>query len=138
VEPYIYSKLKCPDPAVDQAIFDLWDFNDVYTQILVTNNISKGQMVHVTHLNTVHEIWKSLEAIHKTKDYQIAIMIQRALFRKCASEDDNIIEHLAELREWLNVLEDADFCITDVQFKTIIASSLPASWDVFTEPYVGR
>jgi len=26
----------------------------------------------------------------------------------------------------------------DIQFKTIIASSLPCAWDVFTEPYVGR
>jgi hypothetical protein len=99
VEPYIYGKLKRPNPAVDQATFDLWDYNDVYAQILITNNISKGQMVHVTRLNTAHEIWKSLEAIHETKDYQIAITIQHALFRKCASEDDDIIEHLAELKK---------------------------------------
>jgi len=141
VEPYVYGKLKRPDPAVDLAIHDIWDYNDVYAQILITNNISKGQMVHVTRLNTACEIWKSLEAIHETKDYQIAITIQRSLFRKCASEDDDIIEHLAELKkQWerLNVLEDADFRITDIQFKTIIASSLPQSWDAFTEPYVGR
>ena len=31
-----------------------------------------------------------------------------------------------------------DFCITDIQFKMIIASSLPSSWDTFTEPYIGR
>jgi len=38
----------------------------------------------------------------------------------------------------LNVLDNEDFRITDIQFKTIIASSLPPSWDAFTEPYVGR
>ena len=38
----------------------------------------------------------------------------------------------------VNVLDNEDFRITDIQFKTIIASSLPASWDAFTEPYVGR
>ena len=141
VEPYVYGTFKRPDPDVDLAAFNIWDFNDVYAQILITNNISKSQMVHVTRLNTAYEIWKSLEAIHETKDYQVAITIQRALFRKCASEDDDIIEHLGELKkQWerLNVLEDADFRITDIQFKTIIASSLPSSWDVFTEPYVGR
>ena len=98
-------------------------------------------MVHVTRLDTAHEIWKSLITIHETKDYQIAITIQRALFRKCASEGDDVIEHLTELKklwERLNVLEDANFRITDIQFKTIIASSLPPSWDIFTEPYVGR
>jgi hypothetical protein len=141
VEPYVYGKIKCPDPSTNKATYEIWDYNDVYAQILITNNISMGQMVHVTRLNTAHEIWKSLEAIHETKDYQIAITIQRALFQKCASEDEDVIEHLAELKklwERLTVLDDADFRITDIQFKTIIASSLPSSWDVFTEPYVGR
>jgi len=142
VEPYVYGRLMRPDPATtDSDACDLWDSNDVYAQILITNNISKDQMVHVTRLNTAYEIWQSLQAIHETKDYQIAISIQRTLFRKCASDGDDIVEHLTQLkRDWerLNVLDDADFRITDIQFKTIIASSLPPSWDVFTEPYVGR
>ena len=36
------------------------------------------------------------------------------------------------------MLDNNDFRITDIQFKTIISSSLPPSWDTFTEPYVGR
>jgi len=85
VEPYMYSWLKCPDPATaDLEVCDLWDTNDVYAQILITNNILKDQMVHVTRLNTAFEIWQSLQAIHETKDYQIAISIQFSLFRKCA------------------------------------------------------
>ena len=78
---------------------------------------------------------------HKTKDYQVAISIQRTLFRENASDGDNIVNHLGQLKkhwEQLNVLEDTDFRISDMQFKTIIASSLPQSWDAFTEPYVGR
>ena len=96
-------------------------------------------MVHVTQLNTAHKIWKSLKAIHKTKDYQIAITIQCTLFRQSTSDGDNIAEHLTQLKkkwEWLNVLDDTDFCIIDIQFKTIIASSLPSSWDTFTKPYI--
>ncbi len=98
-------------------------------------------MVYVTRLNTAQEIWKSLQVIHKMKDYQIAISIQHALFRKCASDSDDIVEHLTQLKkQWkrLNVLEDTDFHITDIQFKMIIVSSLPNSWNNFTEPYVGR
>jgi hypothetical protein len=30
-----------------------------------------------------------------------------------------------------------NFKISDVLFKIIISSSLPLSWDTFTEPYVG-
>lgn len=141
VKPYVYGDLPRPDPAMDPVNCGIWDINDVYAQILITNNIAKDQMVHVTQLNTAHKIWQSLMAIHKTKDYQIAITIQRTLFRKCASDGDDIVEHLTQLKklwERLNVLEDSDFRITDMQFKTIIASSLPQTWDVFTEPYVGR
>jgi len=63
------------------------------------------------------------------------------VFRQCASDGDDITEHLTQLkRKWkqLNVLDNTDFRISDIQFKTIIASSLPPSWDTFTEPYVGR
>jgi len=140
VELYVYGNLPKPDPA-DPANYCIWDTNDVYAQILITNNIAKDQMVHVTRLDTAHEIWHSLMAIHETKDYQIAITIQRALFRKCASDGDDIVEHLTELKklwERLNVLDDGNFHITDMQFKTIIASSLSPTWDIFTEPYVGR
>jgi hypothetical protein len=141
VEPYVYGTLKQPDSAIDPGTYDIWDYNNVYAQILITNNITKDQMVHITCLNTVYEIWKSLKAIHKTKDYQVSITIQHALFKKCAADGDNIVEHLTQLKkqwEQLNILDDTDFCITDTQFKTIITSSLPASWDTFMEPYVGR
>jgi hypothetical protein len=73
-------------------------------------------------LNTAHEIWRSLEAIHETKDYQVAIAIQHTLFRECASDGDDITTHLGQLKkhwERLNVPDDADFRITDTQFKTI-------------------
>jgi hypothetical protein len=62
------------------------------------------------------------------------------LFRQCADDNDDIVDHLTCLKkqwEQLNVLNDEDFRITDVQFKMIITSSLPCAWDVFTEPYVG-
>jgi hypothetical protein len=46
VEPYVYGQLMRPDLATtDPDICDLWDTNDVYAQILITNNISKDQIV---------------------------------------------------------------------------------------------
>ena len=49
VGPYIDGTLPCPDPAMsDQDSLDVWDCNDVYAQILITNNISGNQMVHVS------------------------------------------------------------------------------------------
>src|SRR3977135_3241117 len=39
VEPYVYGTLKRPDPVLDPGAHDIWDNNDVYAQILITNNI---------------------------------------------------------------------------------------------------
>ena len=142
VAPYVYGTLQRPDPAsATQESLDAWRENDAYAQVLIINGISKSQMVHVSRLNTASDIWRSLEAIHETRDYQVAIAIQRGLFRQCAADNDDIVSHLTQLKkQWerLNVLDNEDFRITDIQFKTIIASSLPPSWDAFTEPYVGR
>ena len=142
VVPYIDGTLPRPNAATThQDILDAWDSNDIYAQILITNNISGNQMVHVSRLETAHQIYSSLEAIHETRGHQVAISIQRSLFRMSAQEDDDIVERLTKLKkQWerLNVLDDEDFRITDTQFKTIIASSLPKSWDIFTDPYVGR
>jgi hypothetical protein len=38
----------------------------------------------------------------------------------------------------MGALDDDDFRITETQFKMIIASSLPKSWDTFMEPYIGH
>ncbi len=139
VEPYVYGTIPRPSTAYLESQ-NAWDGNDVYAQILITNSLGTGQMVHVSRLNTANEIWRSLEAIHETHDYQVAIAIQRTLFGQRAAENNDIVEHLTQLKkQWerLNVLDDEDFRITDIQFKTIIASLLPQSWDAFTEPYVG-
>ena len=118
VASYVFGTIPCPDPAMtDPETLAAWDNNDVYAQILITNAISKNQMVHVSHLNTAYNIWRSLEAIHKTWDYQVAITIQRGLFYQCATDDDNIIDHLTQLKkqwECLNVLNNKDFCIIDI------------------------
>ena len=99
-------------------------------------------MVHVSQLETAHEIWKSLKTIHNTKGNKaITVLIQCNLFKTFAQEGDDIVEHLTKLKnycEWLNMLDDEDFKIRDGQFKAIIASSLSQLWDTFTLAYVGR
>ena len=88
--------------------------NDMYAQILIVSNISKGQMVHVAR-------------------YGSAIALQHGLFELRAAEGSDIVEHLTQLKQrWerLNVLDSHSFHIPDIQFKTLIASSLPSTWDV--------
>jgi hypothetical protein len=140
VEPYVYGQIKCPDPAVDRQMAEVWHTNDMYAQILIVSNISKNQMVHVARLDTAAAIWASLRAIHETKDYGSAIALQHGLFELRAMEGSDIVEHLSQLKqqwEGLNILDSPSFHILDIQFKTLITSSLPPTWDIFTEPYMG-
>ena len=137
VEGYAEGTIKRPDSAPDA---DNWDYNDNYAQILIVNNVAQTEMIHVGQSVTAHAVWSNLEAVHESKGHQTITAIIRNLFRTTAEEDANISEHLNTLKtywERINLIDDEDFRIPDVLFKGIISSSLPLSWDAFTEPYVG-
>jgi hypothetical protein len=62
------------------------------------------------------------------------------LFHTIAEENTNINGHLNKLKSyWERIVQigNPDFHISNPLFIVIISSSLPMSWDTFTEPYVG-
>lgn len=137
IEDYAYGKIKRPDDPI-QA--NNWDYNDNYAQFVIINNITSTEMLNVGKCPTAYAIWQSLEAMHETKGHQTIIGIIRNLFRTIAEEDTNISEHLNALKSYwerLNMIDDDDFKISDKFFKVMISSSLPITWDTFTEAYVG-
>ena len=87
-----------------------------------------------------HEMWDCLVAVHESRGHQTIISYIRSLIHTIASEEDNIIDHLATLKKYwdrINQIADDNFKFSDSMFKIIISSSLPPSWDAFMEPYVG-
>ena len=61
------------------------------------------------------------------------------LMNTVAAEDNNIMEHLTKLKHsWdqLSLFRDDNYQVSKFLFKHIIASSLPESWDQFTDQYV--
>ena len=117
-----------------------WEFNDNYTQVMIINNITSLEMMHVSQCMTAKTMWDSLEAVHESKGHQTIVLIIRNLFHTKAEEDSNISKHLNQLKQYwerINQMNEEDFKISDVLFKIIISSSLPLSWDTFTEVYVG-
>jgi hypothetical protein len=119
---------------------EAWDHNDNYAQLLIVQNLASSEIVHVGQNTTANTIWLSLEAIHESKGHQTIIAIIRNLFHTTADEETNVTEHLNQLKtywERINAIGDEDFIISEALFKVIISSSLPLSWDTFTEPYVG-
>ena len=126
-----------PDDHEEQNVAN-WEFNDNYAQVIITNNITSTAMVHVGQCTTAQAMWESLEAVHESKGHQTIVSIIRNLFHTSAEE--NINDHLNQLKQYwerINQINEENFKISDILFKIIISSSLPLSWDTFTEPYVG-
>ena len=63
----------------------------------------------------------------------------RILMNTTASEDDDIPEHISKLKQcWdqLSLFGDTNYQVSEFLFKRIIASSLPESWDQYTDQFV--
>ena len=137
---YVYGLIPRPNPKVDRALSRLWSTNDRYTQVLITQNIEASQMIHVSRSKTSNQMWKSLQSIYETQDHQTAVTMLRSMFAMRAAEGDDIPEHLTKIKklwEHLNMIRSRNFHIPDNQFKAVITSSLPMTWDNFMEPYIG-
>ena len=137
IEEYADGKIPRPEDAQQARN---WDFNDNYAQVIIVNNITSPEMVHVEQCKTARAMWTSLEVVHKSKGHQMAMAIIRHIFRARADDSSNISEHLTKLKgnwERLHLIADDDLKMSDGLFKAIISASLPPSWDAFTEAYVG-
>jgi hypothetical protein len=85
-------------------------------------------------------MWSNLEAIHETKGHQTAMGVLRNIFQSIAKDNTDIDQHLTKLKvNWdqLNTIDNNEYKILSGQFKVLITSSLPRTWDTFTEPYIG-
>jgi hypothetical protein len=84
-------------------------------------------------------MWQSLLDVYETKSYQTIVAVIQNLFHSTATDQDNILDHIITLKKYwecINLMDDDNFKISDIFFKVILSSSLPESWDTFTEPYV--
>ena len=138
--PYIDGTLPCPNKETDPKEWKTWDFNDSFEQCLVTSNVKAKQMIHIGQAQTAYQTWQNLASVYVPKGYQIAMAVSRNYHDTQVKKGRDVVEHLNKLKklwEWLNLFGNEDYKISDTQFKAHIASSLPPSWDIFTEPYVG-
>ena len=141
VSGYVYGDIKRPDPALDPVGAENWDLNDNYAGMLIFENLSTSQTIHVGHDLTASDMWSNLEAIHEVTGHTTIINYIRTLFKCTAEEGDDIVEHLNTLKvtwERVNTLSADEFKISDLFFKIIISSSLPPSWDNFTQAYIAE
>jgi hypothetical protein len=139
VEPYVCGEVQQLNREEDPVGHNNWKKNDNYAKHLITQNVGDEAIIHIQHGSSSNVAWKNLEAIFEDKSQETAVAIIRNLWHTTAEEGDDISEHLTTLKKYwerLNLVNDSSFKIPEVQFKIVIVSSLPPSWDTFTRPYI--
>src|ERR1700730_1564675 len=140
INKYVKGYVDRPNPMEDEKGANNWDHNDKYAMFVLRWNIVPQQLIHINQCATSNEIWETLQAIFETRNEGTAISYQRTLYECRAHDGDNIDDHINQLKKHvdrLNSIHDESFTISDSNFKGILITSLPASWDPFTQQYIG-
>ena len=82
-------------------------------------------------------MWEALHIIHEPHGNQSIISTKHALYDTVASDGMDVVAHLNELCLIWERLTLAGELISENEFKVLVASSLPKSWDFFTQGYLG-
>ena len=114
-----------------------WDTAKRVARILISNNLSAAQFVHVLEVATVKQVWDNLKAVHEHCGQQSITAIQHTLYQTCAQDEDDIITHLMAMCTLQVQLHHMGSKVPDMDFTNILVSSLPKSWDPFTTSYLG-
>jgi len=106
-------------------------------RILISNNLSTAQFVHVSQVTSVKQMWENLKAVHEHRRQQSITALRCTLYQMRARDGDDIVAHLTKMRLIQVELYHMGSIIPDRDLMNILVLSLPASWDPFTTSYLG-
>ena len=106
-------------------------------KLLITGNIKFSQHVHVSQASMVKQMWENLTAMHEIHGQQSITALRHTLYHTKAVEGDDIVAHVNKMRSHQATLHQMGSIINDEDFKSILVSSLPVTWDAFTASYLG-
>jgi len=139
VQGYVLGKVPCPDTQNDPVGAENWGYNDTFAQLLITSNIAPSERVHTNGCPMSNRMWLSLQSMHESTSHLILTTHLRTLMNTTAAEGNNITDHISKLKQcWdqLSLFGDKNYRVSEFLFKRIIASSLPESWDQYTDQFV--
>ena len=114
-----------------------WDRAERVARIIISNNLSVPQFIHVSQAATVRQMWDNLRAVHEVRGQQSINALRRTLYDTKAQEGDDILAHATKMRSLQADLHMMGSKVNDDDFANILAASLPKSWDPFTSSYMG-
>ena len=98
--------------------------------------IKDEQVVHISEYTSSAQMWEALHTIHEPHGQQSILSTKCALYSTQAKEDSDIATHLNNMKVLCKHLGLSGHQIDDMEFKSILVSSLPHSWEVFTTSYL--
>ncbi|GBE87024.1 hypothetical protein SCP_1002700 [Sparassis crispa] len=123
--------------AGETAVITKWVEGDQKAQTVIELLLSDSQMIHIADATTAAEMWNQLKLV-KEASGQLGIMAyRRKFYRTVATEGSDIAAHITELRRTQEQLHMMGSKVSDDEFRTILITSLPESWDQFTSAYLG-
>ena len=132
----------CEGPGIAPPVTDVdwhaeWDRAERVARIIISNNLSVPQFIHVSQAATVRQMWDNLRAVHEVRGQQSINALRRTLYDTKAQEGDDILAHAMKMCLLQADLHMMGSMVNDNDFANILAASLPKSWDLFTASYMG-
>ncbi|GBE90191.1 hypothetical protein SCP_1900400 [Sparassis crispa] len=120
----------------EMAATKKWIEGDQKAQTVIELLLSDLQMIHITDATTAVEMWNQLKLV-KEASGQLGIMAyRRKFYHTVATEGSDIAAHITELHRTQEQLHTMGSKVSDDEFRTILITSLPESWDQFTSAYL--
>jgi len=85
-------------PGPDNARRPIWDTAEDVVHVLISNNISALQFVHISQAATVRQMWESLKSVHEHRGQQSITALRCTLYQAWAKDGDDIVTHLTKMR----------------------------------------
>jgi hypothetical protein len=121
--------------AEETTALNTWQENDNKARSLLYCNISDGEMMPVLSATTASDIWRKLKAAKEPNTGISKLTARRKLYRTVAEDGMDIAEHIKTMQLIHQELSLMGVEITDQEFLDILMTSLPESWDNFTNTY---
>ena len=122
-----------PQPQ-DPVAAATWAEKDLFARLRIVTSIKDEQIVHILGCNSSAEMWDALRTIHEPRGEQSIIPTKRALYSAQAEEGSDIAAHLNNMTVLRERLTLSGHWIDEDEFKALLLTSLPPSWDAFTTP----
>jgi hypothetical protein len=83
-------------------------------------------------------MWKQFTLVKESRGRHGIKTTHRALYRTIAEEGFDLVEQVTKLRRLQEELHMMGSIVAGEDFATILVSSLPESWDIYTSAYLGK